>query len=81
MVEWIAAGVIAFGHHDAPRQINGEYYSSCDTSYCRAAHVHCTPQANGAAIINAPTGPGYSAAYNYGLEPQGHYKSRGHRMK
>jgi hypothetical protein len=70
MCEWIVAGIIAFGHYDMPNQINGPYYSSCDTSYCKAAHVHCTPQARVSSILNEPTVYGYSVDYNYGLEPQ-----------
>lgn len=86
---WVAASIIAFGHYDMPNQISGHYYSSCDTSYCRAAHVHCTPQARLSSILNRPSGYGYSVDYNYGLEPQparsfsmsSSYNTGGYRMK
>ena len=90
MIEWIAAGVVAFGYYDMPNQVSGNYYSSCDTSYCRAAHVHCTPQARLSSILNEPSGYGYSVKYNYGPEPQptgrtwsgsGAYNHGSYRMK
>lgn len=65
----LVAGAVLLGYHDMPAQINGTYWSSCDTSYCRAAHVHYGPQASASSILNRPTGYGYSVDYNYGLEP------------
>ncbi len=66
----IVAGVALLGYNEMPAQINGAYWSSCDSSYCRAAHVHCGPQASTSSILNRPTGHGYSVSYNYGLEPE-----------
>ncbi len=64
------AGAILYGHQQIPAQLNGAYAPSYDTSYCRAADVHCTPQAPTSSILNRPSGHGYSVTYNYGLQPQ-----------
>ena len=67
---WVA--LIAVEHHgysEMPAQISGAYWSSCNTSYCKAGEVHCTPQAKASSILNRPTGHGYSVTYNYGLQP------------
>jgi len=61
---------VAVGYSDMDAQISGAYAASCDTSYCRAAKVYCTPQARVSSILNEPTGYGYSVTYNYGLQPQ-----------
>ncbi len=66
----LVAGVVILGYNNMPAQINGAYWSSCDTSYCRAAHVHYGPQALASSILSRPTGNGYSVDYNYGLEPE-----------
>ncbi len=66
----LVAGAALVGYNDMPAQINGSYGSSCNTSYCRAAHVQYGPQASASSILNRPTGYGYSVDYNHGLEPE-----------
>ena len=66
----IVVGVAAYGLVTAPAAINGNYYSSCDTSYCRGVKTYCTPQAPVSSILNKRTGNGYSVTYNYGLQPE-----------
>jgi hypothetical protein len=62
----LLVGVAAVGLSQAPADINGNYWSSCGTSYCRG--VHC-PTAPASQILNKPTGYGYSVKYNHGLQP------------
>lgn len=63
------AGVAAMGLSQAPAQMNGAHWSSCGTSYCRGVEARCAPQVPASAILNKPTGYGYSVKYNYGLQP------------
>lgn len=91
MYALIVAGVALMGYDNIPAHVSGSYWSSCDTSYCRAAEVHCTPQASVKSILNRPTGYGYSVTYNYGLQPaptgswsgggSSSYNHGGYRMK
>jgi hypothetical protein len=62
----IVGAVAASGLSQAPAAMNGEYWSSCGTSYCRGVHCATAPASQ---ILNRPTDYGYSVKYNYGLQP------------